>query len=288
MSKSFAFWVMIGLMAGAHPGFSQTNSPAGTDAKSTERDDFADSSEERTESGDVEALYDKYDQDQTKKQEVKKQTERKKEELKEATTLSELANLAPFTDVAVIQRRFLPRSGRFEFSGSGMTSLNNPFFNNLGLAFRGAYYFVEKHALEVDYMMFSNTRRDVTVNLEDQRKVSTANLVSPKSYMGASYKFTPFYGKITFLNRHIVPFDFFFNAGLGLTKTDKQNEPTIFLGTGQSFALSKSLAVRWDLVWNFYSAETDSVTSSGTSTTNHNDMFLSVGASFFIPEATYR
>jgi outer membrane beta-barrel protein len=236
----------------------------------------------------VEALYDKQQADESKKA-AKKREEVRKPELKDATTLSELANLAPFSDVAVIQRRFLPRTGRFELSGSGLTSINNPFFNNLGLALRGAYYLREKHGIELQYMFFSSTRRDVTVNLEEQREVRTSNLVTAKSYMGAAYKWTPWYGKITFMNRVIVPFDFYFNVGGGLSKTDNKSEPTVHLGTGQSYAISKGFAVRWDLVWNFYQAETESVAAGGgTTNTAHNDLFLSAGVSFFFPEATYR
>lgn len=235
----------------------------------------------------VEALYDKLDQEQAKKKE--KPEAMKKQEVPEATTLSELANLAPFSDVAVIQRRFLPRTGRFEFAGAIMTSLNNPFFNNLGVGLRGAYFLTEKHGLEAQYMIFSNTRRAVTNSLRDSRDVETTNLVTAKSYMGLAYKYTPIYGKITFLNRQIVPFDLYFTLGGGLTQTQKQSEPTIHFGSGQSFAITKSIALRWDVVWNFYQATVDSVTTAGaTSKTNHNDLFLTIGASFFFPEATYR
>ena len=53
---------------------------------------------------------------------------------------------------------------------------------------------------------------------------------------------------MTWLNRAIVPFDLFFTLGYGLTETDFGNlRGTIHIGTGQSFALSKSMAVRWDL-----------------------------------------
>lgn len=285
MSNSIATWMLtiltsFSLAANAQDDFggSEKDSPAPAQGEALSDDN---------DNAEVEALYDKQEADEGKKA-ARKKEEAAKQPLKEVTTLSELANLAPFSDVAVIQRRFLPRTGRFEFSGSGLTSINNPFFNNLGLAARAAYHLTEKHGLELQYMFFSSTRRDVTVNLEDQREVRTSNLVTAKSYMGAAYKWTPWYGKITFLNRVIVPFDFYFNAGAGLSKTDNQSEPTVHLGTGQSFALSKGFALRWDLVWNFYQAETESVTGGGTTTTAHNDLFLSAGVSFFFPEATYR
>lgn len=241
----------------------------------------------------LEELYDKYDKEQ-KQQGVNKKTEDKakeaaREKLPEVTHLSELGTLAPFTDVAVIQRRFLPRTMRFELSGSGMTVLNNPFFNNLGLGARLAFHFQEKHGIEAQYMYFTNTNRSVTNDLEEKRNVSTTNLVTTKSYLGGAYKWTPFYGKISFINREIVPFDLFFNFGFGMTKTQYRNEPTLHLGTGQSFALSKTLAVRWDLVWNYFNAEVPDLKNAGkTSTSTHSDLYLSVGLGFFFPEAKYR
>jgi outer membrane beta-barrel protein len=276
----FATWVIICLATFSVSLAAQTPKASGADDEA-----FSDDGENT----DVESLYDRYDEAQTKKREDQKKPDARKQPVKEATSLSELSTLAPFSDVAVIQRRFLPRTGRFEFSGSGMSSLNNPFFNNLGLALRGSYNLTEKHGVEFQYMFFSNTRRAVTESLESEPiNVRTSNLVTPKSFMGAAYKWTPVYGKITFLNRHIVPFDFVFTGGLGLSKTDIQNEPTVHLGAGQSFAMTKSFAVRWDLVWNFYNAKTVSAESGASTSTNHNDLFLSVGASFFIPEATYR
>ncbi len=289
MSNLLVIWVTFILTSTSVPAHAQTESDfdetpsSGASAPAPGGQALS----EEGDNADVESLYDKYDADKTQKAQKQKE-EARKPVLKDVNTLSELSTLAPFTDVAVIQRRFLPRTGRFEFTASGLTSINNPFFNNLGGAFRGAYYFTEKHGFELQYMLFSNTRRSVTTALEEDRQVRTSNLVTVKNYMGAAYKWTPWYGKISFLNTRIVPFDLFVTVGGGLSKTEKQNEPTAFLGTGQAFALSKSFAVRWDLVWNFYQAEADSVTGGGTESTNHNDLFLSAGVSFFIPEATYR
>lgn len=254
---------------------------AGDEAK----DDFSSEGENK----DVEDLYDKTDQSDKQKTEAKKRVEAAKpKELKDVSSLGELSGLAPFSDVAVIQRRFLPRTQRFEMSLSGMTTINNPFFNNLGLALRGDYYFSEKHGIEAQYMYFSNTSRSVTDSLIKDRGVVTSNLVTVKNYFGAAYKWTPYYGKISFLNQHIVPFDLYFTGGLGLSQTTKKSEPTLHLSTGQTFAMSKSFAVRWDLVWNYYQATADSASGSGETKTNHSDLFLSIGASFFVPEATYR
>lgn len=249
------------------------------------RSQFDDTAQSR-EDNEVEQLYDKFDEDEERKQAPTPTRSRQVPE--SINTLSELATLEPFSDIAVIQRRFLPKTGRFEAAGMAMGSVNNPFFSNLGVGLRGSYFLTEKHGIELQYYFLSNSERSVTKSLRENRNVETKSLTTPKSYMGAAYKWNPIYGKMTWLNQAIVPFDLFFTVGGGLTKTDLGNqEATFHIGTGQVFALSKAMAFRWDISWNLYQAEAES--SSGEKITNNqDDLFLMLGMSFYFPEAKYR
>lgn len=244
----------------------------------------------------LESLYDRYEEQEVKQDAARKTVEKKEEEpkeevqQKEMTRISELGKLAPFEDVAVIQRRFLPKTQRFEFGGSAAISTNNAFFNNVGASLRMAYYLNEKSGIEGTYLYLGSSERPITKGLREDRKISTASLVEPEAYYGISYKWTPVYGKMAWLGKKIIPFDVNFNPGLGITQTATGgNSTTVSIGTGQLFALSKSSGVRWDLMWNFYSATTKPVKGSdATTTSNHNDLLLMIGYSFFFPEATYR
>ena len=89
---------------------------------------------------DVEEIYERFDN--TKKSENENRLS-EKVNFDRQQDLSQLAKLSDFSDVAVIQRRFQPKTGRFELSGHGLTSLNNPFFTTLGLGAQAAYYFKE-------------------------------------------------------------------------------------------------------------------------------------------------
>ena len=235
---------------------------------------------------DIEEIYEKFGG--TKKSENESRLTEKIDFQKNQQDLSQLAKLSSFSDVAVIQRRFLPKTGRFELSGHGLTSLNNPFFTTLGLGAEIAYYFREQYAIELMYLQMTSSARDVTKDLREKRNVSTSTLVNPKSYMGAAFKWNPIYGKMTFLNDRIVPFDMSFSAGGGITKTDQdQSVSTVHLGASQVFALSKAWAVRWDLFWNYYQAEITQYNGS-KGQDNHSDLMLSLGVSFYFPEASYR
>lgn len=234
----------------------------------------------------IESLYDK-DEEKTAAKAPKPHSKSSEKPAQEVSTLSDLANLAAFDDVAVIQRRFLPKTGRFEFSGTAFSNLNNPFFNQLGAALRGAYYIREKYAIEGLFTFTTTSSRQVTDDLDKKRGITTDNVITSKGFMGAALKWNPIYGKITWLNKTIVPFDLNFNIGAGLTRTDTENPFTLHFGTSQVFAWSKSMAFRWDLMWNIFqgTAENDNGT---TEKLTQNDLFLGVGMSFYFPEAGYR
>lgn len=269
----------------------------------------------------VESLYDQFDkEEQREKKRLKQQDQERNQEQNQGVleekstssrplvnkrdnslpqeksdpydTLAELQELAPYQDIAVIQRRFIPKINRFELGGSLSDSINNAFFNNYGLGVHGTFYFTEKYGIELMYMTLFNSQKDITQNLETVQGIEARSLVVPESFMGAHFKWSPIYGKMALFNKKIVPFDIYFSIGGGLSKTKMgESDSTISLGTGQSFALSKSMSVSWDLLLNNYSASVLVESTPGNfeeAKANHTDVFLSVGMSFYFPDADYR
>jgi outer membrane beta-barrel protein len=240
----------------------------------------------------LEDLYDKFENQEAQKADKKKVQEQAAEEKKQAeiNKVSELGHLSPFEDIAVIEKKFLPKTNRLELSASGVVSTNNAFFNDIGANARAAFYFSEKYGIEGTYQYLSSSSRPITDGLKNNQHIQTTALVEPTGYYGASLKWTPIYGKMAWFQDTIVPFDIYFTPGVGVTTTSNGSATTFSIGAGQLFALSKSYGIRWDFNWNFYSANVVS-TNGATSTTSskaHNDLFLGIGFSFFIPEATYR
>ncbi len=201
--------------------------------------------------------------------------------------VSDLSSLSEFKDIAVIQKRFLPKTGRFEGFGGLGGILNDKFFVSIGASARLAYFFNERWAIEGVGMAFATGEKGVTSDLREKRGVVTTNFVSPTSYYGVDVKWTPVYGKMSFVNRSITPFDLYFSVGGGITNTNQGgSEPTVHLGTGQIFAITKSAAFRWDFSWNFYNASSGVANAKQNSL--YNNLMITLGASFFFPEATYR
>lgn len=200
------------------------------------------------------------------------------------SNFSGLGDLSPFSEISVIQKRFLPKTGRFQLFGGGTILTNNPFFNTLGFVGKAGYFFSETWGVELNYFGLTTSEREVTTELRGIQGVATDNLVTPESFVGLDLMFVPIYGKMSWFDNRIVPFDLYFSAGYGSTGTNQgQGAGTLHLSTGQIFAISKAYAFRWDFSWNFYNTKG----INGAEST-FNNLFLTVGLSWFFPEASYR
>ncbi|MFK8138545.1 MAG: outer membrane beta-barrel domain-containing protein [Bdellovibrionales bacterium] len=197
--------------------------------------------------------------------------------------VSGLRFLSPFKNVAMIQRKYLSKTERFELFPNIGVILNDSFFVNQILSFRAGYYFTEKWGLELNAFSSSVSNKKVTNDLQD-RGVDSDLAVTPESFYGIDAKYTPVYGKMAFFEDSIIPFETYLTFGAGSTNTSSgESAPTAHFGFGQHFALSKSLTIRWDTSFFWYNATPkDSTESLNT------NIHLTFGASFFFPEVDYR
>jgi len=239
----------------------------------------------------IEGLYDKNDSATVSKPSEKKPeaAAAAKKAANEVTNLSDLAKLAPFSDVAVIERRFLPKTNRFEVTAAVFTNLNNPFYTAYGGEGKLAYYFTERWAIEGIGQFATTSSREATDDLVKNRNITTTNDVTARSFFGGAIKWNPIYGKITLLNKSIIPFDLNFDVGGGMTSTtDNQSVPTFHFSTAQVFAWTKATAFRWDFSANYYSANGPQDSKGNSSKISQFDLYLGIGMSFYFPEASYR
>jgi outer membrane beta-barrel protein len=204
------------------------------------------------------------------------------------TDFQGLSGLAPFQEISVIQKRFMPKTGRFELFGGATLVTNDPWFTTMGGVLKAGYFLTEEWGVEFNYFALTSSEREAAKELQSNNNVKTESLSFPKSYMGVDVVYAPIYGKMTWFNDRIVPFDLYFAGGYGTTNTSSgDNAGTIHLATGQIFAITKSVAFRWDFSWNFYNATVED--SAGKAEQNSfNNLFLTVGMSWFFPEASYR
>ena len=199
----------------------------------------------------------------------------------------ELRKLAPFKDVSIIQRRFLPKAGRFEVFPNFGTILNDAFFFSSFASLRAGYFLSDQFNIELTGKFLSTNRRAVTQKLISEREVETRSFVFPKTYYGADIKWSPLYGKLSVFNTSILPFDSYFSLGYGLTDTNiKKGVATYHGGLGQVFALTKWMAFRWDFSLYFFQMKID--LGDSVSDNSFVNMDAAIGLSFFFPGVDYR
>ncbi|MFN8846749.1 MAG: outer membrane beta-barrel domain-containing protein [Bdellovibrionales bacterium] len=216
--------------------------------------------------------------------ETAKSTSQKIKTDKEVKKIGDLNRLADFKEVSVIQKRYLPRTDRFQLFVGPSITLNDPWFNVFGGTFRGTYNWREAWGLELGYSFLSSEKTQALKELNNENRTAAESIVEAKSYYNIDLNWTPIYGKMTWLDQKIVYYDTYFSLGFGGTEIQTgDSQATIHFGFGQIFSVSKKMAYRWDLSWNLYQAKQ---IDAGEGT--FNNVFLSAGVSFFFPEATYR
>lgn len=209
----------------------------------------------------------------------------KKLEDEKIETFSDLGKLAPFSQVSIIQKRYMPKTGRLQLFAGLNYLANDPWYWGMGMSFRAGYFFTEQWGVEANYAGLSLTEKDSVKSLSTEHAVTANSLIGTKSYLGADLVWAPVYGKMSLVNRKIIPFDMYFSVGAGSTTTsDSQNPGTFRVGTGQIFAISKNMGFRWDFSWSRFNAVSQVDQSTGT----FDNLILTFGLSFFFPEAKYR
>ena len=214
----------------------------------------------------------------------------KKEDVK-VKELKDLSRLSPFREVSVIQKKYLPKTERFQFYAAGATTTNTPWFLNYGARLNLAYHFTETLGLELSGMFLSSSEREVAKEIRENNGLKPEQFIYTKGFYGLDLMWSPIYGKLSHLDGSIVPFDMYFSLGGGMSNTNSAegNVPTGHLGTGQIFAITKSIAFRWDYSLNIFQATPISGTGTAAPAKGaYNDLILSAGFSFFFPEASLR
>ena len=207
-----------------------------------------------------------------------------------------LKRLSPFKDVVVLQKRYFPKTYRFNFSLKSGSVVNDAYFVSSNIGGELGFYFTERWYLFLDYMLFSSFKKQHTKRLMDDRGVVTS-FVAPESMQSAGIRWVPMYGKVALREREIVYFDHYFSLSYGNVSLDSGvTVPAISVGTGQMFPLNKSLAFNWDITLRNYQAD-DIIREERDSNTIRDvervsqvfyTIIFSVGLNFLYPKADYR
>lgn len=160
------------------------------------------------------------------------------------------------SQTVVIQKNYMPKTGRFDLSGGVTLFPSDVFFKTFGAQLRGGYHFSETWGVEVSGIYLISSKSDELKNLESKQSVTASNLATLENFIGANVYFSNMYGKYALSDRKIFPFEIYQTIGLGQVKTNKSSSPALTIGFGQLLSLSRNEAFRFDLSLLFYQTET--------------------------------
>lgn len=203
----------------------------------------------------------------------------------------QLGDLEPYKNIAVIQKKFFPKTDRWEFYVSGMGSLNNKLFTTLGAKAHIGYHFSERWAIEGQLWYSGQISRDFTEDIEDRYQITSSDLATPQGYLGVNLLWAPIYGKLSLFEKTIDPFEFYFSFGGGLILTDdSQSVPSLHGAIGQVHPISTKSTIRWEIGGNLFQAKGKKslVGASRGKKVMSELIYVSVGMSFYFPEVERR
>lgn len=209
----------------------------------------------------------------------------------ESQVSDQLGDLEPYKNIAVIQKKFFPKTERWEVFVSGFGSLNNKLFTSLGGKAHVGYHFSERWAVEGQLWFSGQIGRDFTDDIETRYAITSSDLSTPQGYLGVNLLWSPIYGKLSLFEKTIDPFELYFSFGGGLILTDdSQTVPSLHGAIGQVHPVSTKSTIRWEIGGNLFQAKGKKslVGASRGKKVMSELIYFSIGMSFYFPEVERR
>lgn len=209
-------------------------------------------------------------------------------------------------EYGVIQNRTFTKMNKFYVSGIYGTLINDPYAKARAMGLMTGYYISEDIGVEFSYITYDSKQNDTVSAYESQFGGAKPDYNLVKASKTLSLVYSPFYAKMSLMNKSIMYFDMGLTLGLGMTdyeiqKVDKDgvgnktqsNEMatgTHFeLGVMQQLFINQQFALRLDIKNSFYQQDTKQYeigigapeSSRTKSSRSSNDTTISVGLTFF-------
>lgn len=142
------------------------------------------------------------------------------------------------TDFNVVQNRTYTKEKRFNFSAGYGLPINDPFYEGNVNSLMTSYYWNERMGVELNYTVSQFKTNDAFNNFVSDNAIYPNHNTFLNSKI-LNYSWTPFYAKMSFLDKKIIYFDMALGFGLGTTEY-RQNTET---GGKKKSALTKAFTI---------------------------------------------
>lgn len=167
---------------------------------------------------------------------------------------SEMKGKARQKSVYVLQNRFFKKTMRPEIGLYAGTFLNEAYTDTFGFGGKLSFHFTEWLAVEAFYtktqVSDSEDKKALQQLIYDSvrggTKVPEVEVNPVYSTTDVTAAFSPFYGKLNFLDMLIVYSDLFLTGGVSSIDTFQGQKSGVVMGIGQRFYFHKSMSVSID------------------------------------------
>lgn len=208
-------------------------------------------------------------------------------------------------EIRVIRPKYFTKKDKFEVGAQFVAIMNESFIYTFMASGILSYHFAENLGVSLSLGAgFTIDKEDKRI-LFDEFNIRTKIFRTRYNYI-LDLMYTPLYGKWSYSRNKVIYFDTFLVLGGGVTgiewkKTDYCNPdqvssditdstvgyPTVNIGLGQRYFVSKSTAIRWDfkasrLFYNVADSECDPSGIIGAGSSSHDSILVQIGLSRFL------
>lgn len=208
-------------------------------------------------------------------------------------------------EIRVIRPKYFTKKGKFEVGAQFVAIMNESFIYTFMASGILSYHFAENFGVSMALGAgFTIDKEDKRV-LFDEFNIRTKIFRTRYNYI-LDLMYTPLYGKWSYSRNKVIYFDTFLEVGGGITgiewkRTDYCNPdqvsgtisddtigyPTVNVGLGQRYFVSKNTAIRWDfkasrLFYSVSDSECDPSAIAEDATSSHDSILVQIGLSRFL------
>jgi outer membrane beta-barrel protein len=181
-----------------------------------------------------------------------------------------------------IQRRVFLKRNRFELTPTFCFTVNDAFYQRMGIGAAAAYHVTDGLGLEIQGMYIVDFRTDMVTYFQRANE-ALPRVSQMRYYFMGSLLWSPLYGKLSFFTGDIVPFDAYLIGGFGMVSTETGIKLAGNIGLGLRYVATSWLAIKLevrDLIYTdrLYLSEAGAYYSD-----IQNQVMIGIAVSFFLP-----
>jgi outer membrane beta-barrel protein len=149
------------------------------------------------------------------------------------------------SQLGVVQNRTYSKAGKLQLGLVGGRATDDPFLSTTAYGLNVGYNFSEFWGASLVGLKYSVSPSNALKTLRSGGK--QANTVAPEYYLGGEATGSFLYGKLSLLGASIIYYDMHVTGGGGITRTENDSAaPTVSMGLGQRFYITKAFSLRMD------------------------------------------